>query len=80
MSEMAHLDVTIDLGLKSRLAALAEATHQDENALVSEAIANFLEVQEWQREQIEKGLAAADRGDFATDEAMTSILHKYRAS
>ena len=80
MVEMAHLDIPIDSALKSRLAALAAATQQDESALVSEAIANFLDVQEWQREQIEKGIAAADRGEFATDEEMARILNKYKDS
>ena len=78
MSEMAHMDITIDLALKSRLAALAEATHRDESALVSEAIAHFLDVQDWQRVRIEKGIAAADRGEFATLEEVEWVFTKYQ--
>jgi predicted transcriptional regulator len=78
MSEMAHMDITIDLTLKSRLAALADATHRDESALVGEAIAYFLDVQDWQRARIEKGIAAAERGEFVTPEEVERVFTKYQ--
>ena len=78
MSEMAHMDIIIDLALKSRLAALPETTHRDESALIGEAIAHFLDVQDWQRVRIEKGIAAADRGEFATPQEVERVFTKYQ--
>ena len=63
--------------LRQRLEALSQATQRDETALIAEALSQFLDVQEWQRQRIEQGLAAADRGEFASDADMARILDKY---
>jgi predicted transcriptional regulator len=46
---------------------------------VDEAIRNYLELQEWQRQKIEAGVAAADRFEFVTEEEITRIAGKYSA-
>ena len=78
MSEREHVEVTIDASLKNRLAALAQETSQDEGCLINEAIAHFLDLQEWQRERIEPAIAAADRGEFATQAEVDRVMNKYK--
>ena len=47
--------------------------------LVDEAIRNYLELQEWQRQKIEAGIAAADRFEFVSEEEIARIAGKYSA-
>lgn len=71
------MTITLEPSLRQRLVALAQSTQRDETALIEEALSNFLDLQEWQRQRIEQGLAAADRGEFASDDDMARILSKY---
>lgn len=71
------MTITLELSLRQRLVDLAQATQRDEMTLIEEALSNFLDLQEWQRQRIEQGLAAADRGEFASDDEMARILGKY---
>ena len=57
---------------------LASTLDRPRNYLVNQAIDNLLEIHQWQIEETKKGLAAADRGDFATDKEMQKILDKYK--
>lgn len=56
---------------------LARKSNQPREALVEEALRNFLELRSWQIAKIEGGIAAADRGEFASDEDMKRIFAKY---
>ena len=78
MPERKHVEVTIDASLKNRLATLAQETSRDEGSLINEAIANFLDLQEWQRERIETAIAAADRGEFAAQGEVDRVMEKYK--
>lgn len=49
-----------------RLDAVAERMHRSKSVLAAEAIAEFVSVAEWQIEAIEKGIAAADRGELVS--------------
>lgn len=46
--------------------------------LVSSADAQRTGFEDWQLALIDEGLAAADRGDFATNEEVEAIFSKYR--
>ena len=71
--------VTIDLdeGTLSALDALAARLDRPRDALVGEALAEWLAFQRGQIEKIEAGLAAADRGEFASDEEVARVVAKY---
>lgn len=71
--------VTFDLPIevKERLDALAKRTDQPASDLVVEAIRSYVEVQDWQVEEIEQGLRDAEAGDFATDEEVAAVFAKY---
>ena len=68
---------------QQQLDALAQALDRSRNWLVSEAIDQYLAVQAWQIEQIQKGIEDADRGDLVSHEevmaeALTNIRKVHR--
>jgi predicted transcriptional regulator len=71
--------ITIDLDDDARRALnrLAQQTNRPIHDLVNQAVRDYLELQEWQRRKIETGIAAADRGEFATEDELTRIANKY---
>ena len=72
------LAIHIEPAIREQLAALAAETVRDEEELIGEAIANFLDLQAWQRARIEQAITAADQGDFATPEEVERVFTKYK--
>lgn len=62
------LTLRIDTRLRKKLDKLAESTQRSRAFLAAEAIREYVDVNEWQVEEIKKGVAEADAGDFASDE------------
>ena len=56
---------------------LAEQTERSRSWLVSRAVEEYVALNAWQIARIEEGIAAADRGDFASDEEMKRIRTKH---
>lgn len=69
--------LTIREDLAGRLESLAKTTHQSESSLVSQAIEDFLTVQEWHIRAIEEGIAAADRGDVGSHAEALAELKRW---
>ena len=42
-----------------------------------EAVERALELDQWQREQIQKGIDATDRGEFVPENEMKSFFNKW---
>ena len=61
------LPLRLNSKLKKKLDNLAKATERSRSFLVVEAILEYVALNEWQIEEIKKGLREADAGDFATD-------------
>ena len=61
------LTITLEADRKEALDSVAEASGRDRDALIDEAIANWLELQSWHAREIEAGLADALAGYFATE-------------
>ena len=76
---MANVRVTIEMDAARRdaVAALAEASSRDTSDIINEAIEEWLRVQEWQVDHIRQGVAAADAGDFATDDEVSAVLDRW---
>ena len=55
-----EVDLTPDL--EAKLSRLAAEQGRDTRALVREALERFLDYDEWFAREVEKGVAAADRG------------------
>ena len=74
--------VTVDfdepvLEALDRAAAHSARTRTD---IVAEAVRDYLETQRWRIEKIQAGIAAADRGDFASEDGAERIVGKYATS
>ena len=61
----------------SALDAYAARIDRPRNTLVNQALEEWLAVQKWQLEEIEAGIAEADRGEFVADEEIARIVAKY---
>lgn len=61
------LTITLEADRKAALDSAAEARGRDRDALIDEALVNWLELQSWQAREIEAGLADAEAGNFATE-------------
>jgi predicted transcriptional regulator len=73
----APFTVRLDEPTLSALDQLAAKTDRSRNWLVSRAIEDFVALNAWQIGKIEAGLAAADHGEFATDEELARVRMKF---
>ena len=68
------MDLRLPPELETRLERAAADRGCDSTALATEAIARFLDYDEWFLREVEKGLAAADRGEFVEHEAIRALI------
>jgi predicted transcriptional regulator len=73
----AAFTVRLDEAVAHALDRLAEKTDRSRNWLVNQAVQDYVTVNAWQLEKIEAGIAAADRGDFASDEEVARVRAKF---
>ena len=59
----ATFTVRVDSGVKKRLERLAKSTGRSRSFLAAEAINEYLEVNEWQMDGIQRAIASLDRGE-----------------
>ncbi len=59
------------------LAKLAEATGRSKNFLAAQALEEYLARESWQIGEIQRAIAEADAGDFASDAEVKAILNKW---
>ncbi len=69
--------IRLETELKDRLDKISEATHRSKTLLAVEAIRDFVEVNEWQVQEIKAAISEADKGDFASDKEVNSTLAKW---
>ncbi len=69
--------VTIREDLSERLESLAKTTHQSKSSLASQAVEEFLTLQEWHIKAIKEGLAAADKGELVSHEEALAELKQW---
>ena len=62
--------------MQNKLARLAAKQGRNTEAMVQEAIARFVDYDEWFIREVEKGLASADRGELLTHEDVGARLEK----
>ena len=75
----AALTIRVDDESKlQKLDALCKATDRSRNWLVNQALSTYLDLQSWQITKIEAGLAEANRGEFASDEAVEAVFNAYK--
>jgi predicted transcriptional regulator len=62
-----NITFRIDSEKKVALETIAAGINRDRSYVLNEAIEAYLEMHQWQIEEIQKGIAEADAGDFASD-------------
>lgn len=63
---------------RDRLDKLAAARQRDRSFLINEAVARYLDLQDWQEARIREGIAEAERGEFASDAEVEAVFAKWR--
>ena len=66
----------LDKDKKTALEAIASTTNNSLDHILNEAVTAYLEVNDWQVEEIKKALVEADAGDFASEEEVEAIFAK----
>jgi RHH-type rel operon transcriptional repressor/antitoxin RelB len=77
MAESALLTLRLDPKLKSRLERLSKATQRSRSFVAAEAIREYVALNEWQIGEIRKALSEADRGEFASAQAVQRTIKKW---
>lgn len=75
----AAFTIRIDGTTLGALDRLAEQTERSRNWLVGRAVEDFIALNAWQLGKIEAGIAAAERGDFATDKDIARVKKAFAA-
>lgn len=70
------MEVHLNPDMQAKLTRLAAERGRNTETLVQEAIARFVDYDEWFIREVEKGLASADRGDLLTHEEVGTRLEK----
>ena len=71
------MTIRLEPELKQRLDQLANATHRSKSFLAAEALRDFIELNEWQIQEIKYALKEADNGEFASDKDVSKTFTKW---
>ena len=71
------MTIRLEPELKSRLDKLATATHRSKSFLAAEAVREFIEINEWQIEEIRNAVKEADAEDFSSDREVRAVFNKW---
>ncbi len=64
----------LDSDRRDALDAIAAGLDRDRSYIINEAITLYLELHQWQIEEIRQGIAEADSGDFATPDEVQAMF------
>jgi predicted transcriptional regulator len=68
------MEVRLNSDLQAKLTRLAAEQGRDTEALAREAIERLVDFDEWFLREVEKGLAAADRGEFIDHDEVGRLI------
>lgn len=74
------INVRVPLSVYQQLEDLAKATARTKSFVTLEALSTYLNTQSWQVQDIEAGLAEAERGEFASDAEVNKVFAKHGAA
>jgi len=77
MSQSTTMTIRLEPELKSRLDKLALATHRSKSFLACEAVREFIELNEWQIEELKAAVKEADAEDFASNQEVEVVFNKW---
>ena len=71
------LSVRLDAGVKKRLDLLAKRARRSKSFLAAEAIAAYLDGEEWQLREIQEAIRETDSGQTVSHERVASWLRSW---
>ena len=71
------MTIRLNTDLKQQLDQLAKATNRSKSFLAVEALRDFVEVNQWQIQEITDALKEADDGDFASEAEVNKVISKW---
>ncbi|AOE85837.1 CopG family ribbon-helix-helix protein [Pseudomonas sp. TCU-HL1] len=74
---MSLVSLNLPDDIAHHLASLAKATGRSADALAQEALSEYIRRESWQVAEIQRAVAEADEGDFATAEEVQATLEKW---
>ncbi len=77
MAQSTTMTIRLEPELKSRLDKLSAATQRSKSFLAAEAVREFIELNEWQIEEIKLAVKQADADDFASDQEVRAVFNKW---
>jgi len=77
MPECSVVTLRLKPQLKKKLDRLSSAMSRSRSFIVTEAIREYVALNDWQITEIKKGIAEADRGDFASSAELDRTVRKW---
>lgn len=71
------MTIRLEPELKNRLDQLASITNRSKSFLAAEAIRDFIELNEWQVQEINAAVKEADNGEFAAEKDVNKTFSKW---
>ena len=71
------MTIRLEPALKQRLERLAQSTERSRSFLAAQAIREFVDLNEWQIQEIQSAIAEADRDDFASEDLVKDVLGRW---
>jgi RHH-type rel operon transcriptional repressor/antitoxin RelB len=71
------LSIRLDAGIKRRLDELAKRSRRSQSFLAAEAITAYVEAEEWQLGEIQKGLDELNAGEGISHEKVSTWLQSW---
>jgi predicted transcriptional regulator len=71
------LSVRVDASVKKRLEALAKHARRSKSFLAAEAIAAYVQAEEWQLGEVQQGLKELDAGQTVSHERVSTWLRSW---
>ena len=70
------MEVRLKPDLEAKLSRLASEQGRDRESLVVEAVERMVNYDEWFIQEVEKGLASANRGEFVEEEDIRKLIDR----
>ena len=70
------MEISLAPDLEARLARIASEACKGANQVVQELVSNYLEHEEWFRQEVQKGLASLDAGKFVSHEEVRRQMER----
>lgn len=74
------MTIRLDPEIKTRLDKLSKVTHRSKSFLAAEAVREFIELNEWQIQELKAAIKEADSNEFASDEEVEAVFTKWGAN